>query len=548
MVRRPEIGLEFQTTTVSNYPGLAEAVRNRLPVMPQAMKKMNLSLSVRLGWLTLLVLAFTPGARAAVSPPPNIVIILSDDLGYGSVSCYGADPKLVRTPNIDRLAREGRRFTDGNTTSSVCSPTRYSLLTGRYCWRTSLSNEVLNVFAPLHIETNRLNLASLLRRHGYHTAAVGKWHLGYGTAERTDYNGLLAPGPLELGFEYHFGVPSNHGDVTGVFVENHFVYGLRSGKIPSGLKIPAPVADDDNYAPTYKPFAGGRPSTPIDAPRRVDDRVMPVLTDKAVAWLEQQKSGTPFFLYYTPVAVHNPVTPSAKTRGSSSAGPYGDWIHELDVSVGRVLDTLDKLKLADNTLVIFTSDNGGSGQMSEIQTMRVPNEQVIAMKAGLDLNKPWRGRKHSVYQGGFRVPFIVRWPGHVPVGTTCDETISVVDMLATISALMGDQLPPATQAAEDSYNVLPAFVGQNYTAPLRPFLIVHSADGVFGIRQGPWKWIEGVSSKTQPPKIRSEEFKPQLYNLQDDPKESKDVLPQHPEVAKRLAALLGGYRSSGHSR
>ena len=485
---------------------------------------------------------------ASTAGRPNIVIILSDDYGYGSVGCYGADPKLVRTPNIDRLAREGRRFTDGNTTSSVCSPTRYSLVTGRYCWRTSLKNEVLNVFAPLHIETNRFNMASLLKRHGYRTAAVGKWHLGYGTEERTDYTGRLAPGPLELGFEYHFGVPSNHGDVTGVFVENHYVYGLRSGKIPPNLKVAGPAPDDDNFAATYQSFAGRKGSTEIDASKRVDDRVMPVLTDKAVAWLEQQKPGKPFFLYYTPVAVHNPVTPSDKTMGSSTAGPYGDWIHELDRSVGRVPETLDRLKFTENTLLIFTSDNGGSGQMSEVQTMREPNEQVVAMKAGLDLNKPWRGRKHSVYQGGFRVPFIARWPGHVPVGTTCDETISVVDMLATISALVGEKLPPATQAAEDSYNVLPAFLGEKYTAPLRPFLIVHSADGVFGIRQGPWKWIEGKSSKPNPPKGRSDEFKPQLYNLKDDPAESKDVLAQNPEVAKRLAALLDGYRNSGRSR
>ncbi|NUQ01989.1 MAG: sulfatase-like hydrolase/transferase, partial [Armatimonadetes bacterium] len=177
-------------------------------------------------------------AWGAVSARPNIVVILADDYGYGSASCYGADPGLVRTPNIDRLAAEGRRFTDANTPSSVCSPTRYGLLTGRYCWRTSLQAQVLGTFSPLHIEPTRLNLASLLKRHGYHTAAVGKWHLGYGDARgdlnfRTDYTAELTPGPLDLGFDYHFGVPSNHGDMTGIFVENRRVYGLK-GTEPTG--------------------------------------------------------------------------------------------------------------------------------------------------------------------------------------------------------------------------------------------------------------------------------------------------------------------------
>ena len=177
-----------------------------------------------------LILAPVLGTASPSSavPAPNIVLILADDLGYGSAGCYGANPELVRTPNIDRLAKEGRRFTDANTTCSVCSPTRYSVLTGRYAWRTSLKSGVLGVFEPLLIETNRLTLAALLKQRGYATAAIGKWHLGYGTAPRVDYTGELQPGPLEIGFDYHFGVPSNHGDVTGVFVENHRVYGLRS--------------------------------------------------------------------------------------------------------------------------------------------------------------------------------------------------------------------------------------------------------------------------------------------------------------------------------
>ncbi|MGQ9574603.1 MAG: sulfatase family protein [Thermoguttaceae bacterium] len=471
--------------------------------------------------------------KTAVADRPNILIILADDLGYGSVGSYGADPKLVRTPNIDRLARQGRRFTDANTTSSVCSPTRYSLLSGRYCWRTSLKHEVLNPFAPLHIEPGRLNLASLLKRHGYATAAIGKWHLGYGQG-RTDYTGELKPGPLEIGFDYHFGVPSNHGDVTGVYVENHRVFGLRSDTL---------VGAGKNFR--------GKGLLGLDAPQRVNEDVMPTLTDKAVAWLETQSPQKPFFLYFTPVAVHNPVTPSARTKGTSAAGPYGDWIHELDLSVGRLLEVLDRRQMADSTLVIFTSDNGGSGQMSEIHSARKPTEQIVAMKAGLDFNKPWRGRKHSVYEGGFRVPFLVRWPGKVPAGTTCNDMISVADLLATIAAIVGEKLPPPDQGAEDSFNILPALLGQPHAEPLRPDMIVHSADGNFAIRQGPWKFIEGGYHPDTKPgalKARAEEFRPQLYNLQEDPGERRDLSADRPEVVERLRALLERHRKAGHSR
>ena len=465
---------------------------------------------------------------------PDIVIILSDDLGYGSVGCYGADPKLVRTPNIDRLAREGRRFTDANTTSSVCSPTRYSLLTGRYCWRTTLQHEVLGVFSPLHIEPGRLNLASLLKKRGYATAAVGKWHLGYGTERRTDYTKELRPGPLEIGFDYHFGVPSNHGDVTGVFVEDRRVWGLKSEK---------QGGDARNFK--GKDFVG------LDAPQRVNEEVMATLTDRAVAWLERQPADRPLFLYFTPVGVHNPVTPSAKTKGTSAAGAYGDWIHELDHSVGRVLEALDRLKRSERALVVFTSDNGGSGQMSEVEGARQETEQVAAMKAGLDLNRPWRGRKHSVYQGGFRVPFLARWPGKVPPGSECGEMISVVDLLATVARIVDEKLPAASEGAEDSYDVLPAFLGEKLEKPLRPDLIFHSADGNFAIRQGPWKWIEGKAHPDTKPgalRARAAEFKPQLYNLADDPGEKHDLIGKHPEEAKRLSDLLNRYREKGFSR
>ncbi len=452
---------------------------------------------------------------------PNIILILSDDLGYGSVGCYGAPEGMVRTPAIDRLAREGRRFTDANTPSSVCSPTRYGVLTGRYCWRTSLKHEVLSVFSPLHIETDRPTLATLLKGQGYRTAAVGKWHLGY-QDERTDYTVPLVPGALQVGFDYHFAVPSNHGDVTGVYVENDGVLGLRSRLLtPFGVN-----------------FYGGRPFMGIDAPQRVDEQVMADLTDRAIRWLDSGDDQTPFFLYYTPVSAHEPVTPSQDTRGKNGAGPYGDWIADLDLSVGRLLDWIDQKGLAENTLVIFTSDNGGENKKTR------SGEQLLAVERGLGINDPWRAGKHSIYQGGFRVPFLVRWPGAIDAGTTCDTTMSLVDCYASLAALVGEPLPDAARAAEDSFNMLPAWLGRG-PVEARPHMVIHSANGTFAIRRGDWKYIEGKPS--QKPRL-NEPLEPQLYNLRNDPHEDHNLIAAEPETSRTLQSLLDGVRDAGHSR
>lgn len=490
---------------------------------------------------------------AADARQPNIVVILADDFGYGSAGCCGADPRLIHTPNMDRLAKEGRRFTDANTTSSVCSPTRYSVMTGRYCWRTSLKHGVLGTFSPLHIETMRLNMASLLKKHGYSTAAVGKWHLGYGTPTdspkwRTDYRAELSPGPLDIGFDYHFGVPSNHGDLTGVFVENRFVYGLRSGEIPAGVKIPGPSADDDDYQATYEATdteSGRAQILEMDAPRRKNQRVMHVLTQKAVQWIEQQSPDKPFFLYFTPVAVHNPVTPDTDLAGKSAAGLYGDWIHELDRSVGSILQALDQRGVAKDTLVIFSSDNGGVFVPQKVDSL-----QSKAFQAGLHVNGDLRGGKHDVWEGGFKVPFLIRWPGKAPAGTVCNQMISLADILATAAAIVGEALPPADQSAEDSRSFLPAIVGDP-EQPLRDHMIVHSSDGVFAMRKGPWKWIEGTPVDDVKPGMRKakySQFHAQLYNTQEDPAETKDVASAHPEVVQELTALLNRYRDGGYSR
>lgn len=462
-------------------------------------------------------------SMAEAAERPNIVIILADDLGYGSLNSYGADLSHIHTPNIDRLTEQGRRFTDANTPSSVCSPTRYGLLTGRYDWRTNQKHGVINTDDPLHIEVSRPTLGSLLKSVGYRTAAIGKWHLGY-TNSKHDFTQPLTPGPLDIGFDYHFAVPQNHGDAAGVYVRNRQVLGLRSC-----LKIEA------GKSPYGRDFMG------IDAPQRVDENVMDELTTDAIGWLEKQADETPFFLYFAPVAIHFPYTPSEKTKGTSGCGLNGDWIHELDLSVGRILDTLDRKGIADDTLVIFTSDNGG------VLMTEGPRPEAEAFRAGLRPNGHWRGRKHSIYEGGFRVPFLVRWPGHVKPGTVCDETINLVDMYATIATLIDPPVLPNQDVAEDSFNVLPAFLSMPHEEPLRPSMIVHSPNGNFAIRSGSWKYVEGIPSQAlkQPP--QRDELHAQLYNLQDDPDEQNNVIDKNPEVAKRLASLLAEQRSGGRS-
>ena len=455
---------------------------------------------------------------------PNIVIILADDLGYGSLNSYGADESHIRTPNIDQLAKAGRRFTDANTPSSVCSPTRYGLLTGRYDWRTNQKHGVINTTDPLHIEPSRSTIGSLLKSVGYRTAAIGKWHLGY-RKEKHDFTKPLSPGPLDIGFDYHFAVPQNHGDASGVYVRNREVVGLRSDRTVRAGKSPY-----------------GRDFMGIDAPQRVDENVMDELTTDAIGWLEKQEGKSPFFLYFAPVAIHFPYTPSDKTKGKSGTGLYGDWIHELDLSVGRILDTLDRMHATENTLVIFTSDNGG------VLMSQVPRPEAEAYRAGLRCNGDLRGRKHSIYEGGFRVPFIASWPGHVEAGSVCDQTISLVDMYATMAAMVDQPVPPDEAVAEDSFNVLPAILGDSSPKLVRSSMIVHSPNGNFAIRSGDWKYVEGIPSPGLKRVPRRDELGAQLYNLRDDPAEENNILSQHPDVTQRLVELLNHQRSSGRSR
>ncbi|HPA21412.1 MAG TPA: arylsulfatase [Verrucomicrobiae bacterium] len=488
-----------------------------------------------------LLLSWVPEfCGASPSQRPNIVIILADDLGYGSVGCYGAAAGAIKTPHIDRLAQEGIRFTDACTPSSLCTPTRYALITGRYCWRTSLKSGVLGPLDPLLIETSRPTIASMLRRIGYSTGIIGKWHLGFGVGvrQRTDLSSPLSPGPLQVGFDSFFGIPQNHGEWWGIYVDNEAVWGLRS---TNHVDYPQP----SYYGPRFMGF---------DAPQRDDWTAQTVLADKTVAWIKRQSVDRPFFLYFASAAIHEPITPTREARGTSGAGLYGDWIRDVDISVGRILKALDESGFGDNTLVIFTSDNGGHQVDAQVTRHReVPPPYTFVMDAvweaqekGLKPNGDWRGQKGTIYEGGFRVPFVARWPGHIPPNSESGQMICLVDMMATLAALVGAPLPPSEVGGEDSFDFLPALLGKAVTSPSRKALILHSGNGTFAVRKGPWKWIEGIPAKAQGkmvPKGAEE-----LYDLSHDPSENDNLIRSRPGVADELRAILNRARDEGRSR
>jgi arylsulfatase A-like enzyme len=461
------------------------------------------------------------------SEMPNIVFILADDFGYGSVNAYGADKDLVRTPYIDRLAEAGMLFTHAHTPASVCSPTRYGFLTGRYPWRSARKSGVVDPDGALLPDPDRVTIADILKDRGYNTAAIGKWHLGYGTRQPCDFTGKLSPGPLDLGFDYHFAVPQNHGDYWGVYVENDEVYGLRS----KGLQP---------YSRTYY----GSPYKGIDAPQRVNKDVMEDLTGKSIDWLRQQSSENPFFLYFAAVAVHHPITPSDYMRGLSDCGPYGDFIQDLDLSVGRILETLEYMGLLQNTIIIFSSDNGG-----EIPKNKPEAPEIQAMNAGLKINGKLRGDKHTIWEGGTNVPLIVTWPGMVEKGSRSDDLVNLMDLFATVADITGEGLPDDKNIAPDSYSFLPALLQKDNAHP-RTSMVTADVKGMHAIRMGDWKLIDnkpidGISGSWAD-RFRNEI--PQLYNLANDPGEKANLYEQNPEKAKQLLDELNGIRKASSTR
>jgi arylsulfatase A-like enzyme len=501
-------------------------------------------------------MALAPSALAGQPHrPPNILLILTDDLGYGDVGCYGAT--RVKTPNIDRLAAGGLRFTDAHSTSATCTPSRYALMTGEYPWRKQ-GTGVLPGDAALIVEPGRTTLPSVLHQAGYATGCVGKWHLGLGRGN-LDWNGPIRPGPLEIGFDYAFIIPATGDRVPCVYVENHRVAGLDP-KDPIRVSYAAKIGDEPTGREhpdllTLHP-SRGHDATIVNGISRIgfmsggraarwkDEDMADVLTQKAVRFIEQHKQG-PFFLYFATHDIHVPRVPHPRFRGTSQCGVRGDVVHQLDWCVGELLATIDRLGLAKDTLVIFTSDNGPVV------------DDGYADGAVRDLNGhvpagPLRGGKYSIYEGGTRVPFLASWPGRIKPGQS-QALVSQVDLLATLAALAGQKLPP--DAAPDSFNVLPALLGQSPKG--RDHVVEHA--GALAIRQGLWKLIAGQGAAKAPAKkAKAAAKKPrdtgpgpgrvEVYDLGQDLGETKNLGAQRPEMVEQLTTLLRNLRESGRSR
>ncbi len=457
---------------------------------------------------------------ASESSKPNIVLIFADDLGYGDLSCYGATQ--IQTPNIDALAREGMSFTDAHAAASLCSPSRYGLMTGYSPWRLHQRGN------GYRLKQDRMTIASFLQKQGYTSAAIGKWHLGYSK----DWNKLPITGPLEVGFDYHFGVPSNHNDSTRAFIENHDLVGRKPGeefRIVRGRDFPEGLA---------KP--------------RIEDQVDTTLTEKALAFV-RKNADKPFFLYFTPCAPHTHVTPAAQFRGTSKAGLYGDHIQELDSHVGKLLKTLDELKITEKTLVIFTSDNGSTPKdfkgtqnvnlnlADDSGGIRVgfKTAKEDAKKLGHITNGPWRDGKGHPYEGGHRIPFIARWPGRIDQGTSSDYTLNMTDVFATVADIVDRELPNG--AAEDSISLLPVLLGEG-EVPNREaiFVLGDGKDSAIAVCSGRWKLIVRYDSS------RAETY--ELYDLQQDPGELNNLSQEQQGVTRKLATLLRNAETAGRTR
>lgn len=482
------------------------------------------------------------GICAAEKSKPNIVLILADDLGYGDVGCYGATK--VKTPNIDRLAGEGRRFTDAHSASAVCTPSRYALLTGAYPFRKDIWGPAPTT-SPLLIDTAETTLASLLKRQGYATACFGKWHLGFGIQPKPDWNADLKPGPLELGFDHYFGIPVVSSGVPHVWVEDHRVVGLDPKD---------PIIYGGDEPTTFYPekdmegISGGKAAHDLYK----DEELGTTLTEKATTWMRGRED-KPFFLYFSTPHIHHPFTPGPKFKGSSQAGIYGDFIQEFDWMVGEVMRTLDELKLRDNTLVILASDNGGM--------LNVGGQG--AWKLGHRLNGDLLGFKFDSWEGGHRVPFIARWPSRIEAGSTSDQLICHVDLLATFAALTGATLTAAD--GPDSVNVLPTLLGKPATPVRDQLVLAPYIKKNLALREGRWLYIGAQggggftgkkpgshafggptaftftgekNSDIADGKIKAAAPAAQLYDLEADRSQSRNIIREYPEQAELMAEHL----------
>ncbi len=491
----------------------------------------------------------TPDAADAPPQKPNILFILADDLGYGDVACYNPEAKVL-TPHIDRLAREGMRFTDAHSPSTVCTPSRYSLLTGRMAFRIPYRSVFEGVGGPCLISENRLTLPQMLRNQGYATAMIGKWHVGLSFFDKDgqriskggvegvkmiDYSRAIPDAPIHRGFDRFFG--------TACCPTTDYLYAFIDGD-----RIPVPPAGilDKSKLPRH-PYAFDNRAGMISPDFDLEEVDMAFL-QKSREFLEQHAKSRPerpFFLLHSTQAVHLPSFASKQFQGSTKAGPHGDFIHELDYIVGELMQTLERLGMTDNTVVMFSSDNGPE------------TTSVVHMRAdfGHDGARPWRGVKRDQWEGGHRVPFIVRWPGKIAAGSRSDQTVCLTDVMATTAAMTGAVLPD--NAAEDSFDLLPVLFGKVSGRQVRPYTLHQTISLALAIRRGPWKYLDHRGSGGN--NYNNSELKSfavadtapnapgQLYNLETDPEETVNLYFKHPEIVRELKTLLENSKIQGRS-
>jgi arylsulfatase A-like enzyme len=489
-----------------------------------------------LKFLSLLLISFTVISTTVAKERPNVVIIYGDDVGYGDVGSYGS--KLIPTPNIDRLASQGLRFTDGHCSAATCTPSRFSMLTGIHGFRRNV--RVLPPNAPMTIKPDMYTLPQLFKDAGYRTAIVGKWHLGIGDGTTAvDWNADVKPGPLEVGFDYSFLLPSTNDRVPCVYLENHRVVNLDPndplfvGAKPAGVvSTEYPDGKKNPESMTYYKSSHGHNTSVINGIGRIgrqfggksalwnDETMADTFVQKATAYLSKQKKNKPFFLFLSSQDIHVPRAPHPRFRGKSKLTYRGDAMVQLDWATGEILDALEVNGLAENTLVIFSSDNGPvyDDGYEDGTTVLTSSKEV---DRGHDASGPYRGGKYQIYEGGTRVPFIVRWPGHVEIGTT-SALVNQIDFIASFASLLNIELED-TQAP-DSRNVLPALLGQSNSSYS---LMLEEARRTVALRDGNWKYIPTPAKEGG-----------QLYNLVLDPGEQTNVVQKHAERAKQMGMQL----------
>lgn len=499
-----------------------------------------------LGFLACLSVTFT----ASGQDKPNIIVIIADDLGYGDISCNGA--KRIQTPNIDKLAREGRRFTSGYCSAATCTPTRFSLMTGNYAFRTK-GTGVAAPNAPALIQPGTETVATLMKRAGYSTAAIGKWHLGLGINE-PNWNGELKPGPLEIGFDHCFLLPTTNDRVPQVYVEDHRVRNLDpkdplwvgnakpTSDHPTGITERAKLKLDwskghndsvHNGIGRIGFYTGGMKA------RFMDEDLADEWVKHSVSWIEQQKD-KPFFLYFASHSIHVPRMPHPRFQKKSELGLRGDAILEFDWQVGELMHTLDRLKLSEKTLVILCSDNG------PVLDDGYKDEAVEKLGDHKPAG-PYRGGKYTVFEGGTRTPFIARWPGKIQPSVS-DDLVCTIDFAASFAALVKQPLPE--KACLDSINVMGAILGEK-SAKGREFLIQQdNGNGNFGLRMGQWKLVrQKVNPKKEAKKdVAKAGYVEMLYDLTKDPGEATNVAAEHPDQLKKLHDLLEQSIAAGQTR